>query len=83
MQQVQKRYVLPENRNHASVFSDYNLNQTISTISHVLLAMMCYPDAFKKANEEIVRVIGTERLPTFDDRASLPYGMCPKFYGIF
>ena len=37
--------------------------------------MMYYPDAFKKANEEIVRVIGTGRLPTFDDRDSLPYGM--------
>ena len=37
--------------------------------------MMCYPDAFKKAHEEIVRVVGTERLPTFEDRASLPYGM--------
>lgn len=41
--------------------------------------MMYYPGAFKKANEEIVRVIGTERLPTFDDRASLPYCMCPPY----
>jgi len=49
---------------------------TISTISHVLLAMMYYPDAFKKASEEIIRVIGTERLPTFDDRDSLPYVEC-------
>lgn len=40
--------------------------------------MMYYPDAFKKANEEIVRVIGTGRLPTFDDRDSLPYGMYPN-----
>ena len=40
--------------------------------------MMSYPDVFKKANEEIVRVIGTERLPTFKDRASLPYGMYPN-----
>jgi hypothetical protein len=39
--------------------------------------MMYYPDAFKKASEEIIRVIGTERLPTFDDRDSLPYGMYP------
>lgn len=37
--------------------------------------MMCYPDAFKKASDEIARVVGTERLPTFDDRASLPYSM--------
>jgi hypothetical protein len=38
---------------------------------------MYYPNAFKKANEEIVRILGTGRLPTFDDRASLPYGMYP------
>ena len=44
--------------------------------------MMCYPDAFKKANEEIVRVVGTERLPTFDDRASLPCGMYPNLWHI-
>ena len=42
--------------------------------------MMYYPDAFKKASEEINRVVGTERLPTFDDRASLPYGMHPLCY---
>ena len=37
--------------------------------------MMYYPAPFQKARDEIARVIGTERLPTFDDRASLPYGM--------
>jgi len=50
-------------------------NQTIATISHLLLAMIYYPDAFNKARQEIIRVIGTERLPTFNDRVSLPYGM--------
>jgi hypothetical protein len=47
----------------------------MATISHLLLAMMYYPDPFQKARDEIIRVIGTERLPTFSDRASLPYGM--------
>ena len=42
--------------------------------------MMYYPVAFKKASEEIVWVIGTGRLPTFDDRASLPYGMYPNLW---
>jgi hypothetical protein len=36
--------------------------------------MMYHPVPFQKARDEIARVIGTERLPTFDDRASLPYG---------
>ena len=50
-------------------------NQTIASVSHLILAMMYYPLPFQKARDEIARVIGTERLPTFDDRASLPYGM--------
>ena len=37
--------------------------------------MMYYPVPFRKARDEIFRVIGTERLPTFHDRPSLPYGM--------
>ena len=37
--------------------------------------MMYYPGPFRKARDEIIQVIGTERLPTFSDRASLPYGM--------
>ncbi|KAF8816726.1 cytochrome P450 [Phlegmacium glaucopus] len=49
---------------------------TIASVSHLILAMIYYPDAFKKAREEISRVIGTERLPTFNDRASLPYVEC-------
>jgi hypothetical protein len=38
-----------------------------------LLAMMHYKDAFEKASEEIAGVIGTERLPTFHNRASSVY----------
>lgn len=35
--------------------------------------MTLNPSAQKRAQEEIDRVVGTERLPNFDDRASLPY----------
>lgn len=31
------------------------------------------PEAQRKAQEEIDRVVGTARLPTFNDRANLPY----------
>lgn len=34
---------------------------------------MLYPDAQKRAQAEIDAVIGTDRLPTFEDRSSLPY----------
>lgn len=35
--------------------------------------MAKYPDIQKKAQAEISQVIGSSRLPTYDDRASLPY----------
>ncbi|OJT11090.1 O-methylsterigmatocystin oxidoreductase [Trametes pubescens] len=38
-----------------------------------ILAMTRNADVFKKAQEEIDRVVGHERLPDFNDRESLPY----------
>ena len=35
--------------------------------------MTAYPEAQRKAQEEIERVVGRDRLPVFEDRASLPY----------
>jgi cytochrome P450 len=35
--------------------------------------MLHYPDVYRKAQEEIDRVIGNERLPDLTDRYSLPY----------
>lgn len=35
--------------------------------------MRTYPEAQKKAQDEIDAVIGTHRLPTWEDRPSLPY----------
>jgi hypothetical protein len=35
--------------------------------------MVLYPECQVRAQKEIEAVIGTERLPTFDDRSSLPY----------
>jgi len=32
-----------------------------------------FPEKQKRAQEELDRVVGSERLPTFDDRPSLPY----------
>lgn len=37
------------------------------------LAMALYPAVFKRAQEEIDRVIGDDRLPSFIDHESLPY----------
>lgn len=38
-----------------------------------LLAMLMYPEKRRLAQEEIDRVVGSERLPTIKDRDSLPY----------
>ncbi len=35
--------------------------------------MMCFPDAQRKAQEEIDSVIGRERLPEAQDEPFLPY----------
>lgn len=35
--------------------------------------MVLYPEVFQRAREEVDRVVGLNRLPDFEDRASLPY----------
>lgn len=35
--------------------------------------MLLHPDAQKRAQAELDSVVGRERLPTFADRAALPY----------
>ncbi|KAM0285187.1 hypothetical protein ACHAQH_001618 [Verticillium albo-atrum] len=46
---------------------------TVITLSAFTLAMMQNPEVQRKAQEEIDRVIGTDRLPGFEDRDKLPY----------
>jgi cytochrome P450 len=46
---------------------------TTSTLMAFALAMVSYPDVQRRAQAEINSVIGRDRLPIFEDRASLPY----------
>ncbi|KAK1141880.1 hypothetical protein N8T08_008393 [Aspergillus melleus] len=46
---------------------------TVSSIACFFLAMALYPDVQRRAQEEIDRVVGTSRLPGFQDRENLPY----------
>ncbi|KAF8157103.1 cytochrome P450 [Crassisporium funariophilum] len=46
---------------------------TIATLHTFFLAMLCFPDAQTKAQQEIDRVVGRERLPDFSDEPHLPY----------
>lgn len=47
-----------------------------STMNTFMLAMLLHPDVYRKAQKEIDSVVGSSRLPDFDDRASLPYLNC-------
>jgi cytochrome P450 len=38
-----------------------------------MLAITVFPDVLKAAQEELDRVVGKDRLPTFDDEERLPY----------
>ncbi|KAF8965368.1 cytochrome P450 [Flammula alnicola] len=53
-----------------------SLDTTITTVSHFILAMVQHPDAQKRAQKELDAVVGTDRLPTFADRAMLPFVEC-------
>lgn len=46
---------------------------TVSTIMAFTLAMILFPEVQKKAQEEIDRVIGSGRLPGYEDQQNLPY----------
>ena len=47
--------------------------QTVSAIQTFFLAMTLYPEVVARAQEEIDRVVGRDRLPTVEDRKTMPY----------
>lgn len=49
------------------------IETSTSVSSGFFLAMALYPEVFKKAQEEVDRVIGQDRLPSIVDREQLPY----------
>ena len=48
-------------------------HQTVSAVSSFFLAMLIYPEVFAKAQEEVDRVIGRDKLPCLQNRFELPY----------
>ena len=45
----------------------------MSTLYGFFLAMLLFPDVQKKAQAEIDSVVGSDRLPSLQDREYLPY----------
>ncbi|THV03792.1 cytochrome P450 [Dendrothele bispora CBS 962.96] len=52
-----------------------NFRQTFATSATFILAMALNPEVQKKAQAEIDRVIGTDKVPTIADASKLPYTM--------
>lgn len=46
---------------------------TASTMCSAFLALVTHPEALAEAHRELDEVIGTDRTPTFEDEATLPY----------
>jgi cytochrome P450 len=57
----------------AGVLYAASVDSTTSVVATFLLAMLHHPHVYRKAQEEIDRVLGHERLPVLADRGSLPY----------
>ncbi|KAG9095721.1 hypothetical protein FS749_009926 [Ceratobasidium sp. UAMH 11750] len=57
----------------AGVLIDGGSDTTSSWMQSLVLGMIAFPDALKKAHEELDRVVGRDRMPTPDDFPRLPY----------
>ncbi|KAJ7102588.1 cytochrome P450 [Mycena belliarum] len=57
----------------AASFYGAGADTTVSVVTAYFLAVVKYPEVQAKAHAEIDAVIGRNRLPTFEDRDSLPY----------
>jgi len=55
-----------------SIYTGGNDNNT-SSVQSLLVAMLMFPEVQKKAQVELDRVIGRDRLPGIDDQLDLPY----------
>ncbi|THG97876.1 hypothetical protein EW026_g4215 [Hermanssonia centrifuga] len=64
-----------EDRYRAAATTAYTggSDTTVSSLGTFILAMMLYPTVQKRAREELDRVIGSDRLPSFEDELELPY----------
>ncbi|KAJ7910500.1 cytochrome P450 [Mycena leptocephala] len=60
-------------KNTANSMYSASVDTTITVFCHFLLAMVLHPEVLAKAQKEIDSVVGTDRLPSFSDRASLPF----------
>ena len=46
---------------------------TAQVLNNTIVGLLSNPEAVKKCHEELDRVIGDDRTPTFEDEPNLPY----------
>ncbi|EMD37520.1 hypothetical protein CERSUDRAFT_73399 [Gelatoporia subvermispora B] len=56
-----------------AVFVPGGIDTTVTVVHCFFLAMVLYPQVQMRAQEELARVVGVERLPRFEDRPYLHY----------
>ena len=49
------------------------MTKTVSVLATFVLAMVLHPEVVQRAREELERVVGTDRLPSYSDQSNLPY----------
>ncbi|KAF9557275.1 cytochrome P450 [Agrocybe pediades] len=57
----------------AGIMFSAGAETTSGTLLYFIQAMVLYPEIQKKAQEELDRVVGRDRIPTFEDFDDLPY----------
>ncbi|KAE9397655.1 cytochrome P450 [Gymnopus androsaceus JB14] len=60
-------------KNAAGTMFEGGSDTGLTALLTFILAMLCFPDAQREAQEELDRVIGKERLPDHEDEDLLPY----------
>ncbi|KAH8110769.1 cytochrome P450 [Phellopilus nigrolimitatus] len=57
----------------ASVIYAAGADTTVSALNTFILAMVLHPEAMRRGQEELDRVVGKDSLPTMDDKPNLPF----------
>ncbi|KAK7052824.1 hypothetical protein VNI00_004143 [Paramarasmius palmivorus] len=60
-------------REAAGAMYEAGTDTTVVASITFILMMICHPEIQRKGQEELDRVVGQDRLPTFDDKENLPY----------
>ncbi|THH12927.1 hypothetical protein EW146_g7238 [Bondarzewia mesenterica] len=60
-------------KNIAAISYAAGADTTVATLMTFFLTMLLHPEVQRKAQEEIDRIVGPNRLPEFNDRDQLPY----------